>query len=232
MPGYQQVEAALGPVMDRGRAGGRLVEHLLGLRLGRCDSTLGLLLRLADGVVRLGARAGARLVCLRPRTGNGVLGLLLGRGEHPLGLLARLCLELVRLCLGVGAQLRDLVLGTGLLRPRLVVGQLEDLPHPLADLFVGGLDVLRLLAAGGQLKLQPFHLVERAGQPLLEVACLAAGAGDEFVHLTAAVATHLYFERVFGVEVRYEVSVLSHGVTREVGQAGNRRSLKRRGRVP
>ena len=66
---------------------------------------------------------------------------------------------------------------------------------------------------------EPLNFINRAGQPFLVVALLALGAGHEFVDLTATVAAHLYFEGVFRVEVRDKVALLSHGVTRQVGQA-------------
>ena len=75
------------------------------------------------------------------------------------------------------------------------------------------------LAGRGHLGPEPLDLVDRAGQPLLQIAGLAAGTRYEFVDLPATVAAHLYFERVFRVEVRDKVALLSHGVTRQVGQA-------------
>ena len=53
------------------------------------------------------------------------------------------------------------------------------------------------LPGGRHLRPHPLHLVEGAGQPLLEIAGLAAGPGYEFIDLTATVAAHLHFEGVF-----------------------------------
>src|SRR6266567_2288871 len=52
------------------------------------------------------------------------------------------------------------------------------------------------------------------GKALLQVADLAAAAGDELVHLTAAVPAHLNFEGVLVSEVRQEITVIIHGFPR------------------
>jgi len=61
---------------------------------------------------------------------------------------------------------------------------------------VGGL-VAQALPRCGQFQAQPFGVVERAGEAFLQLADLAAGAGDELVDLPAAIAAHLNFEGVF-----------------------------------
>ena len=218
VPGHQEVQAALRAIVDGRRPRGRLVQHLLGLGLGGRYRVLRLLLRVADGALRLGAGGVAGLLRFGPGGRNGVLRLLLRGGQHPLGLLARLGLEPVDLLLRLVALLGDLLEGTGLLRLGLVVGQAQDLRHPLAELLMGRLVGHLPLAGRGHLSTQALDLVHGAGQPLLIVALVALGAGHEFVDLTAAVAAHLHFERVFRVEVRDKVVLLSHGVTRQVGQ--------------
>jgi hypothetical protein len=45
---HEEVEPALRAVMNRARPRSRLVEDLLGLRLGAADRSLGLLVRIAD----------------------------------------------------------------------------------------------------------------------------------------------------------------------------------------
>ena len=218
VPGHQEVQAALRAIVDGRRTRGRLVQHLLGLGLGGRHRVLRLLLRVADGALRLGAGGGAGLLRFGPGRGNRVLGLLLRGGQHPLGLLAGFGLEPVDLLLRLVALLGDLVEGAGLLGLGLVVGQAQDLRHPLAELLMGRLVCHLPLAGRGHLSTQALDLVHGAGQPLLIVALVALGAGHEFVDLTATVAAHLHFERVFRVEVRDKVVVLSHGVTRQVGQ--------------
>jgi len=104
--------------------------------------------------------------------------------------------------------------GFRLLGPGLVVGQLEDLGDALADFLMRGLGAERLLARGGQVAPQLLGVVEGPGQALLQVADLAAAAGDELVHLAAAVATHLDFESVLVNEVRQEITVVIHGFPR------------------
>ena len=61
--------------------------------------------------------------------------------------------------LGIVAQLVDLVLGAVPLRLGLVVGELEDLADPLADLLVDGL-VAQVLPGRGQLQADPFYVVK------------------------------------------------------------------------
>jgi len=56
--------------------------------------------------------------------------------------------------------------------------------------------------------------VERPGKSLFQVADLAAAAGDELVHLTAAIPAHLHLEGVFVDEVRQEITVVIHGFPR------------------
>ncbi len=58
-------------------------------------------------------------------------------------------------------------MGLGLLGPGLVVGQLEDLGNPLADLLVRGLGAERLLARGGQVALEFLSVVKSTGKSLL-----------------------------------------------------------------
>ena len=218
VPGGQQVEAALGAIMDGGGPHGRLVEHLLGLSLGRGERGLRFLGGLADGPLALDAGRVAQLLRLGTGAGDGVLRLLLGRGQHSLGLLAGLGAVPFRFLLGIVALLVDLVLGAYPLRLGLVLGELEDLADPLADLLVGRL-VAQILAGRGQLQAGPFCVVHGTREPLFQIADLASGAGDEFVHLAAAVAAHLDFEGVFLSQVWHQVCIVSHRGTREVSQA-------------
>ena len=218
VPGHQEVQAALRAIVDGRRPRRRLVQHLLGLGLGGRHRVLRLLLRVADGALRLGAGGGAGLLRFGPGGRDGVLRLLLCGGQHPLGLLARLGLEPVDLLLRLVALLGDLLEGAGLLRLGLIVGQAQNLRHPLAELLMGRLVGHLPLTGRRHLGPQALDLVHGAGQPLLIVALVALGAGHEFVDLTATVAAHLHFERVFRVEVRDKVVLLSHGVTRQVGQ--------------
>ena len=74
------------------------------------------------------------------------------------------------------------------------------------------------LPGRGHLAAEALDLVHGAGQTLFVVALIALGAGHKFVDLAAAVAAHLHFERVFRVEVRDKVALLSHDFTRQVGQ--------------
>src|SRR4029077_1935559 len=143
-----------------------------------------------------------------------VLRLLLRGGEHPLGLLARLGADPVGFLLGVLSLLVELVVCAAALGLGLVVGEFQDLADPLADLLVGGL-AAQALARGGQFQADPFGLVERLREPLLQVAGLAAGTRDELIHLPAAVPAHLDFEGAFTVQVGHQVCVISHGGTQE-----------------
>jgi hypothetical protein len=211
VPGGQQVQAALGAVVNRGGPRRRLVERLLGLCLRAGQGGLGFLVRLGGSALGLGPGGGHGLLGLGPRGGDGPLGLLLGRGEHALGLLARLGPGLVGLGLGIVALPGYFFVGLGLLRPGLVVGQLEDLGDPLTDFLVRGLGPQRLLAGGGQVVPELLALVQGAGQALLQVADLAPAAGNKFINLAAAVSTHLHFECVFVNEVRQEITVVIHG---------------------
>ena len=58
------------------------------------------------------------------------------------------------------------------------------------------------------------------------VADLAAGTGDELIHLPAAVPAHLDFEGAFTVQVGHQVCVISHGGTQK--QSGRPRCAARR----
>src|ERR1700743_1069405 len=109
MPGAQQVQPALGPVMDGGGAGGWLLKHLLGLALGAGERGVSLLARLAGQPVSLGTGRGAGLVGLAAGGGDGPLRLLLSRGQHPLGLLASVRADSLGLLLRLGLLLGDLV---------------------------------------------------------------------------------------------------------------------------
>jgi len=112
--------------------------------------------------------------------------------------------------LGVFPLLGDLVLGVRPLRLGLILGELEDLADPLADLLMGRL-VAQVLPCRGQLQAGPLGFVHGPRQALFQVADLAAGAGDVFVHLPAAVAAHLDFEGVFLSQLWYQVCIVSHG---------------------
>ena len=79
--------------------------------------------------------------------------------------------------------------------------------------------------ARGQVTPEFLAVVEGTGKALLQVADLAAAAGDELVHLTAAVAAHLNFEGVFVQSGRQEITVFIHGFPDHL-------CLSRRGRCP
>jgi hypothetical protein len=204
VPGRQQVQAPLGPVVDGGGPHGRLVEHLLSLCLGGGERGFGFLGRLADGPLALDAGRVAQLLRLGAGGRDGVFRLLLGRGQHPLGLLAGFGAVPLGFLLRRVPLLVDLVLGPQALRFGLVLGQLEDLADPLADLLVDGL-AAQVLPRRGQFQAHSFGVVEGTGQPLFEIPDLAAGAGDKLVYLPAAVAAHLYFEGVFLPHVGHQV---------------------------
>ena len=182
------------------------------LRVG--GGALRLVPRRGERLLRLVAGAGDRLLRLGASGGDRPLGLFLGRGEHALGLLTCLGPDLLRLGLRVVALPGYLLVGLRLLGPGLVIGQLEDLGDALADFLVRGLGAERLLARRGQVAPQLLAVVEGPGQALLQVSDLAAAAGDELVHLTAAIAAHLNFEGVLVSEVRQEITVVIHGFPR------------------
>jgi len=228
MPGGQQVEAALGAVVDGGGPHRRLVEHLLGLGLGRGDRVFRFLVGVADRPLALDTGGVAQLLRLGTGCRDGVLRLLLGRGQHPLGLFARLGPVPLYFLLGIVALVADFVLSAVTLRLGLVVRELEYLADPFADLLMGGL-VAQVLPGGGQLQTNPFCVVEGAREPLFKITDLASGAGDVFVHLAAAIAAHLDFEGVFLSQVRHQVCcIVSHRGTREVSQAVPVRSRRAR----
>ncbi len=54
-------------------------------------------------------------------------------------------------------------------------------------------------------------LVHRLGQPVLQVADLAAGLGHELVDPPTAVAAHLSLEQIVLVRVGVEVAMFAHG---------------------
>jgi hypothetical protein len=164
-------------------------------------------------VSRSASGGGAGLVGLLPRGRDGPLGLLLGGGQHPLGLLARIGADPLGLLLRVGPLLADIVVGLALLRPGLVVRQLEDLGDPLADLLVRGSTGERLLAHGRNFAAQVLGLIEGPGEALLQFADLVVAARYEIVNLAAAVAAHLHLE-LFVQQVRQKVTVFIHGITR------------------
>src|SRR6266542_3766044 len=142
-----------------------------------------------------------------------MLGLLLRGAEHAIRLLPRLRLELLCFLLCLVADLGNFFLSAVLLRLVLVIGKLQDLPHPLADFLVGRLTTSGL-AGRGELEPEPLDLVKRPGQLLLEVPGLAARAGHELVDLTATVAPHFLLERVFLAQIGKEISLVGHSVTR------------------
>ena len=185
----------------------------LACALAVATRALGVLGRFADGALGLQPGRVAHLVRLGPGGGDGVLGLLLGGGQHPLGLLAGLGADPVCFLLRILALLADLVLSPVALGLGLVVGELEDLADPLADLLVRGL-AAQPLAGGGQFQAQPLGLVERVREPLLEITGLAARSRHELIHLPAAVPAHLDLEGIFAVDVGHQVCVISHGGTR------------------
>ena len=187
MPGAEQVEAALGPVVDSRGARGRLVHRLLGLCLGTRQDAVGLLARLRGGVLGLRAGRVPGLVCFGAGRGNGSLGLLLGGGEHVLRLIPGFFSGPVRFLLSVGQLLLDVVVGAGLLGFGLIVGKPQDLGDPLADLLVGRPVAERLLAERLDLLAQLLAVVERTAQTFFQLANLAAATGNELVHLPSAV---------------------------------------------
>ena len=209
VPGRQQVQAPLRAVVNGAGPDGGLIQHLLGLRLGGGERVLGVLGGLADGALGLQPGRVAHLVRLGPGSRYRVLRLFLRRRQHPLGLLARLGADPVGFLLGLFALLGDLILGTVALGLGLVVGELENLADPLADLLMGGL-AAQALPRGGQFQPDPLGIVERVREPVLKVADLAAGTRDELVHLAAAVSAHLDFEGAFTVQVGHQVCVISH----------------------
>src|SRR5712691_8528587 len=142
-----------------------------------------------------------------------MLGLLLRGAEHAVGLLPRLRPELLGLLLRLVAELGDFFLRAVLLRLGLVIGKLQDLPHPLADFLVGRL-AAGGLAGRGEFEPEPLDLVKRPGQLLLKVPGLAARAGHELVDLTATVAPHFLLERVFLAQIGKEISLVGHSFTR------------------
>ncbi len=79
-----------------------------------------------------------------------------------------------------------------------------------------GLGAKRLLACRGQVAPQFLSVVKGPGEALLQVPDLTAAAGNELVHLTAAVSAHLHFEGVFVNEVRQEITVVIHGFPRSL----------------
>ena len=79
-----------------------------------------------------------------------------------------------------------------------------------------GLPGERLLAHGGKLAAQVLGVVEGPGEPLLQFPDLVVAARYEVVNLAAAVAAHLHLE-LFVQQVRQEVTVFIHGITRILG---------------
>ena len=71
----------------------------------------------------------------------------------------------------------------------------------------------RLLAHGGKLAAQVLGIVEGPGEPLLKLPDLVVTARYEVINLAAAVAAHLHLE-LFVQQVRQEVTVFIHGITR------------------
>jgi hypothetical protein len=160
-------------------------DELVGLLIGRGQDPLGLLLGRRQDVVGV-------LLCL----GDGALGLAMGLVDDPFGLF-----------LGLLANLGDLLVGVAELRLRLFLGQVDDLAQPLAEVVAGGpaaLANLRHLPPG------PLDLVERAGQPCLELPDLVARTGDVFVDLAAVVAAHDDLERLLAEEIWQDLGFVAH----------------------
>ncbi len=93
----------------------------------------------------------------------------------------------VRFLLSIGQLLLDVVVGAGLLGSGLIVGELQDLGDPLADLLMGRPVAERLLAERLDLLAQLLAVVERTAQTFFQLANLAAATGNELVHLPSAV---------------------------------------------
>ncbi|MGH3169248.1 MAG: hypothetical protein ACRDN0_25630 [Trebonia sp.] len=142
--------------------------------------------------------------------------MLLRRGQHALGLLACVGAYPLRLLLRVGTLLGDLVFGLALLRLRLVIGQLENLGDPLADLFVRGFSGERLLADGREFPAQVLGFVQGPLEALFYIPDLVIASRDVLVDLPTAVAAHLHLE-LFVHEVRQEITIFIHGITRISG---------------
>ncbi|WP_376770045.1 pentapeptide repeat-containing protein [Actinomadura luteofluorescens] len=155
----------LGVVLgERGEPLGRaLVDHT-GAALGRGEGALGL--QPGAGHRLLGLLLGGRqdAVGLLLGGGESVVGLLLRLGEVPVGVGAGLVDDPLRLVLGVLADLLALGLGLGQLLLGLVLGQVDDLPEPVAQVVAGRLAGLPDL---GHLAADPLDLVLCAGEPRL-----------------------------------------------------------------
>ncbi len=132
-----------------------------------------------------------------------------------LGLIPRLFLGPVGFGLRVRQLLLYVVVGAGLLRPGLVVGQLEDLGDPLADLLVGWPVAQGLMPECLDLLTELLAIVKRTAQPFLKLTNLAAAAGNELVYLPSAVTAQLHLESVFlGGEIGKEIAIFVHGFTK------------------
>jgi len=73
-----------------------------------------------------------------------------------------------------------------------------------------------LLAHGRYLTPQMLSLVDGPGQALLQIADLAVASCYEVVNLAAAVTAHLHL-KFFMEQIRQEVTVFIHGITRIFG---------------
>ena len=116
-----------------------------------------------------------------------LLGLLLGGSEHVLRLIPGFFVGRARFLLSIGQLLLDVVVGAGSSGLGLVLGKLQDLRDPLADLLVGPPVAQRLLAERLDLLAQLLAVVERAAQTFLQLANLAAETVNQLVHLPSAV---------------------------------------------
>ena len=86
-----------------------------------------------------------------------------------LGLIPGFLLGPVGFLLRVGQLLLDVIVRAGLLRLGLVVGELQDLGDPLADLLVSRPVAQCLLAECLDLLAQLLAVVQRAAEPFLEL---------------------------------------------------------------
>ncbi len=229
--------------MNGGCPSGRLVQLLLSLALSRGHCRLSLPGRIGDHLLGFGGRALAGVLGFFLGAGQRAVSLLLSRAEHALGLLLGLGpvlvglglgvgAELVRIGLGVGAELGDVVVSLGALRLRLVIGELEDLADPLADLLV------RWLVSGarfGDVCLQPLGLLDCLGQPVLELAAavvlgqqIETQLSDNLIHLHPVIAAPFQAKLAFISQVG-EVALLAHRFTHQIGPGQSRRTGMRRG---
>ncbi|WP_160820628.1 hypothetical protein [Actinomadura sp. J1-007] len=217
-------------VVDLGEALERLGVVLGELRQplgGAFVDDAGAAFRSGEGALGLQPRARHRLLRLLLGGRQDALGLLLRRREDLVGLLLRLrevalgvragvVHDPLGLGLGVLADLLALGLGLGHLVLGLVLGQVDDLPQPVAQVVAGRLAGLAHL---GHLAPDPLRVVVGAGEPGLQFAVLLLRAGDVILDLAAVEAAHDDLELVglFLEEVGKDFCFVAHGALGVVG---------------